>query len=93
MIDNGVKTSLDKPLLVYGTTCSYYTGKLEAYLRAKGIPYVLEPFSESNMQRCEAHTGLVQIPQVECPDGTWLVDTTLIIEHFERVSPEPSISP
>lgn len=81
------------PFLVYGSTASYFTGKLEGYLRAKGVPYRLEPFSDENMRRCAAHTGVVQIPQVECPDGSWLVDTTLIIEHFERVVPEPAISP
>ena len=83
----------DQPLVVYGSSASYYTGKLEAYLRAKGIPYRLEPFSESNMRRCARHTGVVQIPQVECADGSWLVDTTLIIEYFERVRPEPAVTP
>jgi glutathione S-transferase len=81
------------PLVVYGTDASYYTGKLEAYLRAKGIAYRLEPFSRSNMRRCARHTGIVQVPQVECPDGRWLVDTTLIIEYFERVRPEPRVTP
>jgi glutathione S-transferase len=80
-------------LIVYGTDCSYYTGKLEAYLRAKGIAYRLEPFNASNMRRAARHTGVTQIPQVECPDGTWLVDTTPIIEHYERVQPEPALSP
>lgn len=86
-------SSADGPLVVYGTTASYYTGKLEAYLRAKGIPYRLEPFSESNMRRAAACTGVVQIPQVECPDGRWLLDTTLIIEYFEREHPEPRVTP
>lgn len=54
----------DAPLVLYGSTASYYTGKLEAYLRAKGIPYRLEPFSESNMRRCARHTGVVQIRRV-----------------------------
>jgi glutathione S-transferase len=83
----------DAPLIVYGSTASYYTGKLEAYFRAKGIPYRLEPFAESNMRRAARHTGVVQIPQVECPDGSWLVDTTLIIEHYERLRPEPAVTP
>jgi glutathione S-transferase len=80
-------------LTVYGTDASYYTGKLEAYLRAKGIAYRLEPFGETSMRYCASHTGVVQVPQVECPDGSWLVDTTLIIEHLERIHPEPVISP
>ena len=83
----------DAPLVVYGTTASYYTGKLEVYLRAKGIAYRLEPFSQSNMRRCARHTGVVQVPQVECADGSWLVDTTLIIEYFEAVRPEPAVTP
>jgi glutathione S-transferase len=93
MSDDSAQTVSETPFLVYGTTASYYTGKVEAYLRAKGIPYLLEPFSESNMRRCVSHTGLLQIPQVECPDGSWLIDSTLIIEYFERVRPEPMVSP
>jgi glutathione S-transferase len=85
--------SADPPLVVYGATASYYTGKLEAYFRAKGIPYRLEPFSESNMRRAARHTGVVQVPQVECPDGSWLIDTTLILEHYERLRPEPAVAP
>jgi glutathione S-transferase len=78
---------------VYGGDESYYTGKLEAYLRAKGIPYRLVPFGRKNMARCARNTGVVQIPQVECPDGSWLVDTTPIIAYFEKTRPEPAISP
>ncbi len=87
------RISSDAPLVVYGTTASYYTGKLEAYLRAKGLAYHLVPFSDSVMRRCIAHTGVVQIPQVECPDGSWLVDSTLIMEHFEQVNPDPRVTP
>jgi hypothetical protein len=83
----------DAALVVHGSTASYHTGKLEAYFRAKGIAYRLESFSESSMRRCARHTGVVQIPQVECPDGSWLVDTTLIREHFERVRPHPAVTP
>jgi glutathione S-transferase len=79
--------------VVYGTTASYYTGKLEAYLRAKGIAYRLEPFGEANMRRAARHTGVVQVPQVECADGSWLVDSTLILEHFECTRPDPRVTP
>ena len=85
--------SADGPLIVYGSTASYFTGKLEAYLRAKGISYRLEPFSESNMRRAARYTGVTQVPQVECADGSWLLDTTLIIEHYERLRPEPAVTP
>jgi len=83
----------EAPLVVHGTDASYFTGKLEAYLRAKGIPYRLAPFSEASMRRAARHTGVVQVPQVECPDGSWLADTTLVIEHLEQVRPEPGVTP
>jgi glutathione S-transferase len=81
------------PWIVHGTDASYFTGKLEAILRAKGIAYRLEPFTPAGMRRCAEHTGVLQVPQVECPDGTWLVDTTLILEHLEAVRPEPALGP
>ncbi|MBY0400342.1 glutathione S-transferase C-terminal domain-containing protein, partial [Myxococcota bacterium] len=80
-------------LVVYGSDCSYYTGKLEAYLRAKGIAYRLEPFGRANMRRAARSTGVVQIPQVELPDGSWLVDSTKILAYFEAVRPEPCLRP
>lgn len=81
------------PWIVHGTDASYFTGKLEAVLRAKGIAYRLEAFTEASMRRCARHTGVLQVPQVECPDGSWLVDTTLILEHLEKVRPEPALGP
>lgn len=86
-------SSRSEPWVVYGTDCSYYTGKLEAYFRAKGIAYRLEPFNEENMRRCARYTGVIQIPQVERPDRSWLVDTTRIIDHLEREQPEPAMQP
>lgn len=81
------------PLLVYGADESYYTGKLEAYLRAKGIDYRAVPFTEGNLRRAARVTGVMQIPQVECADGGWLVDTTPIIDYFEDTRPDPAIRP
>ncbi|HAJ48634.1 MAG TPA: glutathione S-transferase family protein [Alphaproteobacteria bacterium] len=82
------------PIIVYGTDCSYYTGKIEAYLKAKGIAYRLEPFTPANMRRCAAHTGITQIPQLELSDGSWLIDTTLIMQHYEEALPDrPALRP
>ena len=74
---------------VMGGQESYVTGKLEAYFRAKGIPYRNLPFTIEGLQAAATHTGFFQIPQVVCPDGSWLVDTTLIIEYLDRLHPEP----
>lgn len=81
------------PLLVHGLDLSYFTGKLEAYLRAKGVPYRLVEMDTAAFRRCARATGVAQMPQVECPDGTWLTDTTLIIRHLERERPAPAITP
>jgi len=72
---------------------SYFTGKLEAYLRAKGIPYLSIPFTMEEVQKAAAHTGFFQIPQVTCPDGSWLIDTTMMIDYLDRLHPEPRTSP
>lgn len=84
---------MTEPLIVYGSDASYYTGKLEAFLRAKGIAYRLVPFSPRNLGRAARTTGVMQIPQVECPDGSWLVDTTRILDLLETQHPEPAIRP
>jgi len=82
-----------KPLVVHGLDLSYFTGKLEAYLRAKGIAYVLREMTTRSFRDCGRATGFLQMPQVECPDGAWLTDSTLIIRYFETVMPEPAITP
>ncbi|GEM_PF-2797033 len=40
-------------LTVYGSAISYYTGKLEGYLRYKEIPYHLVPFSPKVSRRLQ----------------------------------------
>jgi len=80
-------------LVVHGLDLSYFTGKLEAYLRAKGLAYRLAEMDTAAFRRCARTTGIAQMPQVECPDGTWLTDTTLIIRHLERQYREPAMTP
>ena len=80
-------------LKVIGGQESYFTGKLETYLRAKGIAYQNVPFTMETLQEAASHTGFMQIPQVVCADGSWLVDTTLIIDYLDDRYPEPVTSP
>lgn len=77
---------------VYGSTISYYTGKLEAYLRYKGIGYELLPLIPYR-KSIKAKTGVSQMPMVECDDGRWMTDTTPIIGYLETVHPTPSVMP
>src|SRR5262249_29902334 len=62
-------------------------------LRAKGVPYTLAEMTTRSFRDCARATGVLQMPQVDCGDGTWLTDTTLIIRYFERVMPQPAITP
>jgi glutathione S-transferase len=84
---------MPEALKVLGGHESYFTGKLEAYLRAKGIAYQNIPFTMDALVEAASHTGFFQIPQVECPDGSWLVDTSLIIDYLDQQHPEPRTTP
>lgn len=83
----------EQPIIVHGLSLSYFTGKMEAYLRAKGIPYRFAEMNMASFSRAARATGIAQMPQLEMPDGTWLTDTTRIIRHFESKGAEPALSP
>jgi glutathione S-transferase len=82
------------PLKVYGLKVSYFTGKLEAYLRYKRIPYDFVPMTAHDFtHKGRLKTGAMQMPMVELPDGRWITDTTPIIEWLESQYCESSIIP
>ena len=81
------------PLRVYGSSISYYTGKFEAYLRYKEIPYELVPFTPARMRAVAKHTGNTQMPSVELPDGRFMTDTTPMIAYLESQYPEHPVTP
>ena len=77
---------------VYGVSVSYYTGKLEAYLRYKGISYQFDhPFADQ--QRIKSHVGAVQVPIVERGDGRWMSDSTPMILQLGKEHPTPAVMP
>ena len=78
---------------VYGSACSYYTGKLEGYLRYKEIPYRFVALSPTRQRRMKRATGAAQVPAVELADGRWMTDTTPMIDFFEAQHPEPAVIP
>ena len=69
-------------MIVYGSRISYYTGKLEAYLRYKNIAYTPLPTPYKDAKMLKEKVGAVQMPIVD-DDGTWMSDTTPIIMHLE----------
>lgn len=77
---------------VYGASVSYYTGKLETYLRYKGIRYERDsPYRRAAEIRREV--GCIQHPVVQGEDGRWMTDSTPIILHLEAHHPDRAILP
>ena len=82
------------PLTVYGSDLSYFTGKLEMYLRVKGIAYRFEPMNLRHiMPLVERETGTTQMPAAQLADGRWMSDSTPMIAWFEQQQPDPPIIP
>ena len=77
---------------VYGCNISYYTGKVEAYLRYRSLKYELLP-TVGNEQRLKQGIGVVQMPVVELADGRWMTDSTPILEWLDAEQPGFSIYP
>jgi glutathione S-transferase len=79
---------------VYGSAISYFTGKLEGYLRYKGIPYERVAMIAHHFNRTVPQaTGVSQMPAVALPDGRWMTDTTPTIAWLETQHPEPAVIP
>lgn len=83
----------DQPYELHGLKLSYFTGKLEGYLRAKGIAFTFVEMDTADFQRCAKQTGVAQMPQLRTPDGAWLTDTTAIMARFEDQGAEPRFRP
>ncbi len=77
---------------VYGSKISYYTGKFEAYLRFRGIPYESFPTVAHSKKLIEG-VGIVQMPVVQLADGRWMTDTTPMIAWLERQQTARTIYP
>lgn len=81
------------PYLVYKSDISYFSGKLEAYLRYKQIPYKGIDMDIANMEVVAKNTGVKKIPAVKTSDNLWLYDTTPMLQWFEKQYPQTSIFP
>ncbi|MEM9738764.1 MAG: glutathione S-transferase N-terminal domain-containing protein [Pseudomonadota bacterium] len=69
-----------------GTEMSYYSGKVRAYLRWKGIDFEeVVPTPPVMMGEVMANIGWPVIPVLQAPDGHYIQDSYDIIQHFEEV--------
>jgi glutathione S-transferase len=80
------------PMKVYGSKRSYYTGKLETYLRYRGIDYELLP-TYGYEREVLAGAGTTQMPAVRLDDGRWMTDSSPILAWLESQQAAPSIYP
>jgi glutathione S-transferase len=85
---------------LYSWEHSYFSGKVRAYLRFKQRMGALGPGFEDILATPELLAGLLArksgsgaVPQLEMPDGTWVQDSSGILDACERAHPEWPIVP
>ena len=74
-----------QPYTLYLFWISYFSGKMQAYLRYKEIPHREEEpkWGGALLHEIYANTGLMKVPVVRTPQGQWLADSTPMIDWFE----------
>jgi len=85
---------MSKVMQHYGWWVSPYSAKTRSYLRFKQFPF--EDITPSGFRlklSIERNVGRAIMPTVRLPDGTWLQDSSDIIDTLEGLHPEPTIVP
>lgn len=78
----------------YGWLVSPYSAKTRAYLTFKQAPFDdIAPTGRMMAWTIRRAVGRVVMPTVRKPDGTWLQDTSEIIDTLEQELEGPSITP
>lgn len=88
-----VGTDPHAPYRVFKSDISYFSGKLEAYLRYKSVPITVEDASWQTLADIGKHTGFRKMPAVQTADNLWLFDTTPMLQWFEQQYPKAPILP
>lgn len=85
---------MQPPYRLYGSEVSYFTGKVRAYLRWKGLPFEEVPSDAAAFRDVIVpRVGFPVIPVLLTPEDDCLQDSTDIIEALEARHPAPSITP
>lgn len=94
-VDPPLDPSQEPPqfLKVHGLDLSYFTGKLEANLRNKGIRYELVEMDTRSFKSLGQRAGVNQMPHLELPGGQLLTDTTHILRWLDQQYPDHPIRP
>lgn len=86
-------SDIHAPYQIYKSDISYFSGKLEAYLRYKAIPHSTVDANMKNMRAVAENTGYKKMPAVQTADDKWLFDTTPMLQWFEQRYPQAPILP
>ena len=79
---------------VYVSHVSYFSGKLESFLRYKEIPHERIELNGGILKNVILPaTGMMKMPAIRCPDGSWLKDTTPMMQWLESQHPEHPVYP
>ncbi len=78
---------------LFKSDISYFSGKLEAYLRYRGIDYAAVDVTAHTLRYLAQQTGIGKMPALKLPDGRWLFDTTPTIQWLEMQQAEDVITP
>ena len=77
------------PYTLYGSHASYYSAKVRAYLRKKGIPFVERlPSDPAFREKVRPASGSHRIPQLLTPEGEVVQDSVEIVDRLEARFPE-----
>ena len=78
----------------YGWPVSPYSAKTRAYLKYKQIPFDdIEPTARQFLGPIKKAVGRAVMPTMQRPDGSWMQDTSEIIDELELTHPARPVSP
>lgn len=81
-------------VILNGWLVSPYSAKVRSYLRYKQVDFEdRTPSARRLYMEVGKAVGRVVMPTVELADGTWLQDSSDIIDHFEARDPERAVVP
>ncbi|HEY1058538.1 MAG TPA: glutathione S-transferase family protein [Limnobacter sp.] len=79
---------------LFGWHLSYFTGKALCYLRYKQVDFRLKPVNLFTLTwTIKKKTGAAVLPVLLSPQGEWIQDTSVIIDHIESLFPENPVMP
>ena len=78
----------------YGWLVSPYSAKTRSYLRYAGVAHTdTAPTAWTLYRKIQPAVGRIIMPTVQLADGTWLQDSSAIIDHFEAQPDTPTVIP